>query len=151
MTHYRLIAVVADFGWVERTTPGPAATSQSLRLFNKPVCEGGTQMKRSAALLTIVLTSVILLYAQDTKVMEMTGWVCNSACVTQHAGQATCDATCQDKSGDAVFVEDSGKVTKIANPDMVKGKMGQKVKVKCTMDKDKQAMQILDVVLANAG
>jgi hypothetical protein len=151
MTHYRLIAVLVDSGWVERTTLGPAATSQSLRLSNEPLCKGGTQMKRSAALLTIVLTSLIVLYAQESKVTEMTGWVCNSACVKQSAGQATCDATCQDKSGDAVFVEDSGKVTKIANPDMVKGKMGQKVKVKCTMDKDKEAMQILQIVLANAG
>jgi hypothetical protein len=108
-------------------------------------------MKRSAVLLTVVLTSMILLYAQDSKVMEMTGTICNSACVKQSAGQSTCDATCNDKTGDAVFVEDSGKVTKIANPDMVKGKMGQKVKVKCTMDKDKEAMEILQVVLANAG
>jgi hypothetical protein len=108
-------------------------------------------MKRSAALFTIVLTSLILLYAQDNKPKEMTGWICNSACVTHTAGPATCDATCNDKSGAAVFVEDSGKVTKIANPDMVKGKMGQKVKVKCTMDKDKEAMEILQIIQANAG
>ena len=108
-------------------------------------------MKRSAALFTIVLTSLILLYAQDNKPMEMTGWICNSACVTHTAAPATCDATCKDKSGDAVFVEDSGKVTKIANPDIVKGKMGQKVKVKCTKDKDKESMEILELIQANAG
>jgi hypothetical protein len=34
---------------------------------------------------------------------------------------------------------------------MVKGKMGQKVKVKCTMDKEKEAMEILQVIEANAG
>jgi hypothetical protein len=107
-------------------------------------------MKRSAGLLTIVLTALILVYAQDNKSTEMTGWICNSSCVTQSAGQASCDATCKDKSGDAVFVGDSGKVTKIANPDMVKGKMGQKVKVKCTMDKDKQEMEILQILQAAA-
>jgi hypothetical protein len=107
-------------------------------------------MKRSAALLTIVLTSLILLYAQDNKPMEMSGWICNSTCVTQSAGKATCDATCKDKSGDAVFVDDQGKVSKITNQDMAKGNMGQKVKVKCNM-KDKESMEILQIIQANAG
>jgi hypothetical protein len=110
-----------------------------------------TPMKRSVAFFVIVLGSLILLYAQDTKTMEMTGTICNSTCVNQNPGHATCDATCTDKSGDAVFVDDQGKVTKISNQDMVKGKMGQKVKVKCTMDKDREAMEILQVIEANAG
>lgn len=105
-------------------------------------------MKRSAVLFTIVLTSLILLYAQDTQPVEMTGWICNSSCVTQAAGHATCDAKCTDKSGDAVFVEDSGKVTKISNPDIVKGHMGTKMKVKCKMDKEKQAMEIQELLQA---
>jgi hypothetical protein len=108
-------------------------------------------MKRSALLFTIVLTSLVLLYAQDNQPMEMTGWICNSTCVNQSAGHATCDASCTDKSGAAVFVEDNGKVTTISNPDMVKGKMGQKVKVKCTKDKDKESMEILELIQANAG
>jgi hypothetical protein len=108
-------------------------------------------MKRSAMLFTIVLTSLVLLYAQDNQPMEMTGWICNSTCVNQSAGHATCDASCTDKSGAAVFVEDNGKVTTISNPDMVKGKMGQKVKVKCTKDKDKESMEILELIQANAG
>jgi hypothetical protein len=113
-------------------------------------------MKRSVALLTIVLTSLILLYAQDNKyaqgnkVEEMTGWICNSACVAQSAGQSTCDAKCKDKSGDAVFVDDQGRVSKITNQDMAKGKMGQKVKVKCSW-KDKESMEILQIIYANAG
>ena len=107
-------------------------------------------MKRSAALGAIVLASLILLYAQDNKATEMTGWVCNSTCVTQSAGHATCDANCADKSGAAVFVQDNGKVSKINNPDMVKGKMGQKIKVKCNM-KDDESMDILHVIEANAG
>ncbi|HKF20625.1 MAG TPA: hypothetical protein VKE93_03590 [Candidatus Angelobacter sp.] len=108
-------------------------------------------MKRTAQLIVIVLASLALLYAQESQTMEMTGTICNSACVKQSAGQASCDASCSDKSGDAVFVDDSGKVSKISNPDKVTGKMGQKVKVKCKMNKDKEAMEILDVVLANAG
>jgi hypothetical protein len=108
-------------------------------------------MKRSAMLFTIVLASLVLLYAQDNQPMEMTGWVCNSACVNQSAGHATCDANCTDKSGNAVFVEENGKVSTISNPDMVKGKMGQKVKVKCTKDKDKESMEILELIQANAG
>ena len=109
-------------------------------------------MKRSAALCGILLASVILLYAQDTtKPMEMTGVICNSSCVTQSAGHASCNAGCTDKSGAAVFVEDNGNVSKINNPETVKGKMGQKVKVKCNMHKEDQSMDILDVALMNAG
>jgi hypothetical protein len=108
-------------------------------------------MKRSVALLTIVLASLVLLYSQDNKPTEMTGWICNSTCVHQSAGHASCDADCTDKSGAAVFVEDSGKVSKISNPDMVKGKMGQKVKVKCNMNKDTESMEILELIQANAG
>ena len=113
-------------------------------------------MKRNVALLTIVFSSLILLYTQDNKygqdnkVEEMTGWICNSACVTPSAGKSTCDATCKDKSGDAVFVDDQGKVSKITNQDIVKGKMGQKVKVKCNW-KDKESMEILQIIYANAG
>ncbi len=50
-----------------------------------------------------------------------------------------------------MFVDDQGKATKVANPKMTMGKMGKKVKVHCSMDKDKNAMQIYDAVLANAG
>jgi hypothetical protein len=108
-------------------------------------------MKRSAMLFTIVLASLVLLYAQDNQPTEMSGWICNSTCVNQSVGHATCDASCTDKSGNAVFVQENGKVSTISNPDMVKGKMGQKVKVKCTMDKDKEAMEILEIIQANAG
>jgi len=41
-------------------------------------------MKRIAWLLVAVLISAISLYAQDTvKAHAMTGWLCNSKCVTQ--------------------------------------------------------------------
>lgn len=98
----------------------------------------------------IVLTSLMLLYAQASKPMEMTGWICNSTCVTQSAGKSTCDPTCKDKSGDAVFVDEQGKVSKITNQDMAKPNMGQKVKMKCQM-KDKESMEILEIIQANVG
>lgn len=108
-------------------------------------------MKRPVVLCTILLVPLVLLYAQDQQPAEMTGWICNSACVTQTGGHAACDANCTDRSGNAVFVEDNGKVTKISNPDMVKGHMGQKVKVKCKVSKDREAMEIQELILANAG
>lgn len=103
-------------------------------------------MKRSVGLCAIVLASVLLLYGQSgTK--DMTGWICTSACVTKNASQGTCDAGCagKDKRGEAVFVDDNGKVSKISNPDMVKGKMGKKVKAKCKMNKDNDSMWIFSI------
>jgi hypothetical protein len=106
-------------------------------------------MKRIAGLLAMVLTSAMWLNAQDNnKSTEMTGWVCNSKCVTQNADKAACDQNCTDKSGDVVFVDDQGKVTKIANPKKVKDDMGKQVKVKGKMMKKKDMMEIEDVTLA---
>jgi hypothetical protein len=108
-------------------------------------------MKRNAGLCAIVLSSVILLYAQNdtTKdtAMDMTGWICTSPCVTQNTGHAACDSKCagKDKHGEAVFIDDNGKVSKISNSDVVKGKMGKKVKAKCKMNKDNESMQILSI------
>jgi hypothetical protein len=81
-------------------------------------------MKRIALLLVIILGSATLYAQEQPKGMEMTGTICDSKCVTQSAGQSACDLKCTQTGGDAVFVEDNGKVTKIANPDKVKGSMG---------------------------
>ena len=98
-------------------------------------------MKRTALFLAIVLGSVTL-YAQqptqgtekqDAQGMEMTGTICDSKCVTQTSGQSACDQNCTEKSGEAVFIGDTGKVTKIDNPDKVKGYMGKHVKTRCKM------------------
>jgi hypothetical protein len=108
-------------------------------------------MKRTAALLALALGSTMLMSAQDkSKGTEMTGTICDQKCVKQDAGKAACDASCTEKSGDAVFVDDQGKATKIANPKMAKGKMGKKVKVHGEMMKD-DTMKIYDVILANLG
>jgi hypothetical protein len=119
-------------------------------------------MKRILGLLTIVLGSTLLLSAQDTgkgsmdqaastKGTEMTGMLCDSKCVKQDAGKASCDLNCSEKSGEATFIDDGGKATKVANPEVAMGKMGKKVKIHCDMMKDQAAMKIYDVVLANAG
>lgn len=117
-------------------------------------------MKRIAGLIAIVLGSWMLMYAQDqgkdtgqsqSKGQEMTGWICNSKCVSHAAAKAACDETCTDTSGDVVFVEDTGKVTKIANPDKVMDKMGKKVKVRGEMMKDHDMMEVYDVVRLTTG
>jgi hypothetical protein len=116
-------------------------------------------MKRIAGLLVIALGSWMMLYAQgqsqksgdQDKGQEMTGWICNSKCVKQTAATAACDETCTDKSGDVVFVDETGKVTKIANPDMVMDKMGKKVKVKGEMMKDQDMMKVYDVLSLTTG
>ena len=108
-------------------------------------------MKRTAALLALALGSTMLMSAQEkSKGTEMTGTICDQKCVKQDAGKAACDSSCTEKSGDAVFVDDQGKATKIANPKMAKGKMGKKVKVHADMMKD-NSMKLYDVILANAG
>jgi hypothetical protein len=101
--------------------------------------------------LALALGSTMLMSAQDkSKGTEMTGTICDQKCVKQDAGKAACDSSCTEKSGDAVFVDDQGKATKIANPKMAKGKMGKKVKVHGEMMKD-DSMKIYDVILANLG
>lgn len=113
-------------------------------------------MKRIAGLLAIILGSTMWLCAQDKSQdknsgSEMTGWICNSKCVTQTAGRTACDQGCTDKSGDAVFIDDHGKVTKIANSANVENDLGKQVKVKGKMMKKKDMMEIYEVILANVG
>jgi hypothetical protein len=113
-------------------------------------------MKRIAGLLAVILGGTMFVAAQnqskstESKGTEMVGYLCDSKCVKQDAGKSVCDTSCSEKGNDCVFVDDEGKVTKIANPNMAKGKMGKKVKVHGDM-KDKDMMEIYDVVLANAG
>ncbi len=108
-------------------------------------------MKRMAALLALALGTATFMSAQDqSKGIEMTGILCDQKCVKQDAGKATCDLSCREKSGQVVFVDDGGKATKVANPEICKGKMGKKVKIHCKM-KGQDMMEIYDVVFANAG
>jgi hypothetical protein len=108
-------------------------------------------MKRLAALLALALGTMFM-SAQDTsKGIEMTGTICDQKCVKQDAGKAACDLSCTEKNGDRIFVDDQGKATKVANPEICEGKMGKKVKIHGKMMKNRDMMQIYDVVFANAG
>jgi len=93
-------------------------------------------MRFIASLLTMVLGSALLLAQDMPKAVEMSGTICDSKCVDQSGDHPACNLKCSEKSGDAVFIDDTGKVTKIANPDKVKGYKGQHVKGKCKMMED---------------
>lgn len=108
-------------------------------------------MKRLAALTALTLGLWISVSAEDkSKATEMTGMICDQKCVQQDSGRAACDASCTEHSGQAVFLDDSGKLWKVANPASCKGKMGKKVKIR-GKKKDEDTMRLDDVILANAG
>lgn len=108
-------------------------------------------MKRLAALVTLILGMVVLTSAQDkSKASEMTGMVCDQKCVKQDAGKNACDTSCSEHSGQAVFLDDSGNLWKVANPASCKGKMGKKVTVQGEKMND-NTMYLHDVIFANAG
>lgn len=102
-------------------------------------------MKRIAVLLAFVLGSVMLYAQEKPKGVDMTGTICDSKCVTHTGGQAACDTKCTQTGGEAVFVEDDGKVTTIANPEKVKGHMGKRVKAKAGMMKDKNDRDMMTI------
>jgi hypothetical protein len=87
---------------------------------------------KEGLLFLVILCAATSLFAQDTNKTqgkEMTGTICNSACVEKVSDLATCNTGCTDKTGDVVLVGDSGKVMKIANPKMAMPHMDKKVKV----------------------
>ena len=109
-------------------------------------------MKRSIYLMVSLLGSALSLYAEDMdKAADMTGWLCNSKCVTRNAGHATCDQGCTDKSGDVVLVVDHGQVYKIANQDKVMSQAGKKVKMKCRPAKGEKNTMYVDTVSLYGG
>ena len=108
-------------------------------------------MKRIAVLLAIVLGSVMVYAQEKPQGIDMTGTICDSKCVTHSAGQSACDLQCTQTGGDAVFIEDNGKVTKIANPEKVKGSMGKRVKARCEMMKDQNMMNIYEIYSLGPG
>jgi hypothetical protein len=113
--------------------------------------KGEINMKRMAALVALILGLLISASAQDkSKASEMTGTVCDQKCVKQDSGAAACDASCTEHSGQAVFLDDSGKLWKVSNPASCKGKMGKKVKIQGEKMGD-DTMFLHDVIFANAG
>jgi hypothetical protein len=108
-------------------------------------------MKRMAALVALILSLLISASAQDkSKASEMTGTVCDQKCVKLDSDKSTCDNSCTEHSGQAVFLDDSGKLWKVANPDSCKGKMGKKVKIQGEKMGD-GTMHLHDVIYASAG
>jgi hypothetical protein len=115
--------------------------------------------KKIAMLFVLALGSAMMLNAQEMKDKgkmmekgtEMTGVICSSKCVNTTPAPASCKADCKDKSGDAVFIDDQGKVTKIANSKKVKGHFGKKVKMHGEMMKGKDMMEVYDVTNLGAG
>ena len=108
-------------------------------------------MKRLTVLVAFILGLLISASAQDkSTTSEMTGTICDQKCVKQDSGTPSCDTSCNEHSGQAVFLDDSGKLWKVANPASCKGKMGKKVKV-MGEKKDNDTMFFHDVILANAG
>ena len=108
-------------------------------------------MKRLAALVVFILGFLPSAPAQDqSKTLEMTGMICDQKCVKQDSGKAACDTSCTEHSGQAVFLDDSGKLWKVANPASCKGKMGKKVTIHGEK-MDDETMYFRDVILSNAG
>lgn len=110
-------------------------------------------MRRIATLVAFALWTTMLVSAQDgAKGTEMYGVICDQKCIKQDAEKASCDLSCTEKSGDAVFLDDQGKVWKVANPAVCKGKMGKRVKIHGEKMRDSENVMFLhDVIYANAG
>jgi len=103
-------------------------------------------MKRIAVLIVLVFGLSTFLSAGDkSKASKMNGTICDQKCVKQDAGKASCDASCTEQSGEATFIDDQGKAWKVDNPDVCKGHMGKKVKVKCKKNEDQNSLQILSI------
>jgi len=87
-------------------------------------------MKHTGWLVLEVLLLATSLFAQNpSKGKEMSGTICNSACVEKVHDLATCNTSCTDKSGDCVLVDDLGKIMKIENQKMALPHVKQHVKV----------------------
>jgi hypothetical protein len=88
-------------------------------------------MKRIAWLLAPALLSAVSLHAGDMgKEAGLSGLLCNSNGVVQNEGHAVCDQAYAGQSGEVVFVDQQGRVFKIANQDKVVLRTGKKAKTK---------------------
>ncbi len=109
-------------------------------------------MRRTALLLIVTLCSaMVLVAAQDqnnagNSSKEMIGWVCNAKCVDRSSGTPTCNQNCAEAAGEVVFIQDNGKVTKIANQQMAEPMAGKKCKIKGKMDPDTGMLAVQNIV-----
>lgn len=103
-------------------------------------------MKRTSLILATVLCTAALLHAGEAnKGKDMSGWLCNAKCVTHDAGKAACDSKCTATDGDVVFISDKGAVSKIENQDKVTPMAGKKVKMKASMNKEKDMLYVYEI------
>ena len=103
-------------------------------------------MKRIIGLMVLFCCMSMVVSAQDkSKATDMTGTICDQKCIKQDTGKAACDLSCTEQSGNAVFLDDNGKVWNVTNPTICAGKMGKKVKVQCQKMKDQDSIQILSI------
>ena len=96
-------------------------------------------MKRIACLMLMVSCCTILLMAAD-EANQMTGWLCDSKCVVQNDGRTACNQKCTEHSGNAVFIDDQGRIFQVANGSSWDQYMNKRVKGMATMDKDNPQM-----------
>ncbi len=102
-------------------------------------------MKRTGWVLAVILCSAAALYAGEANQgKEMSGWLCNSKCVTQTAGKAACDTNCSATEGEVVFISEKGTVSNIENQDKVKSSSGKKVRMKAS-SKGKDMMYVYEI------
>ena len=112
-------------------------------------------MKRMAWLLITVLCSAALLHASEPKSKDdeagkgkqMSGWLCNSKCVTNTGSKTSCKKDCSETGGDVVFIDSKGAVMKIENQDKVTSMAGKKVKMKAAM-KGTDMMYVYEIAAA---
>jgi hypothetical protein len=109
-------------------------------------------MKQTVWLLLAVMGSAMMLYADDANkgTATMTGWICDSKCVVQRAGQSSCNKKCSEQSGEYVFVTDQN-LLKISTQDMVKTLRGKHVKVTCAPSKDQPNMMDVQNIVEYGG
>ncbi len=105
-------------------------------------------MKCVAGVLVMLMCTAALMYGDDAKGKDMSGWVCNSKCVTQTGNKSTCDKNCTETSGDVVFIGGDGSVSKIENQDKVASMSGKKVRMRAAMNKDKGMMYVYEIAPA---
>ena len=86
---------------------------------------GSLNLKTIAWLLVLLGFTIPMVAGNST---NTNGAVCNSACVAQVNGVATCDPGCTDRSGDCIFISDEGDLTRLANPAECKGHMHKPAK-----------------------
>jgi hypothetical protein len=100
-------------------------------------------MKQIAWLFLAVLCSAILLNAEDNNGQRMNGWVCDSKCVVQNGGSATCSADCTERSGTSVFITDQGEVRQISNQDMCQSHVNKHVKARVSFPQDPSKSEMM--------